>query len=198
MKKILTVVFVFTLLGAGFCHAGTIQLPKTGQTTPYSTGDDGTLQKGIGWIASTRFNDNGNGTITDKLTGLIWLKNASCLETIGGVVKYGYGYVTWANAITWCNNLASGSCGLTDASTAGQWRLPNITELESLVDAERYNPALPSSHPFSNVQADNYWSSSRYAISNNFAWVVSLYYGTLDSEDKVFTGGYVWPVRVGQ
>ena len=52
-------------------------LPKTGQTTSYAAGDDGALQKGVAW-PNPRFTDNGNGTVTDNLTGLIWLKNANC------------------------------------------------------------------------------------------------------------------------
>ncbi len=52
-------------------------VPKTGQATSYRTGDDGTHQAGIA-SPSPRFVDHGNGTVTDKLTGLIWLKNGDC------------------------------------------------------------------------------------------------------------------------
>ena len=44
------------------------QVPKTGQTTSYRTHDDGDLEKGVTW-PSTRFTDNGDGTVTDNLTG---------------------------------------------------------------------------------------------------------------------------------
>src|SRR5215831_10404550 len=54
-------------------------VPRTGQTTSYAAGDDGALQKGVAW-PTPRFTDNNNGTITDNLTGLIWLKNANCPE----------------------------------------------------------------------------------------------------------------------
>ena len=54
-------------------QAGTVNLPKTGQKTSYATGDDGALRKGVSW-ASPRFTDNGDGTVTDNLTGLVWLK----------------------------------------------------------------------------------------------------------------------------
>jgi hypothetical protein len=49
-------------------------VPKTGQTTSYASGDDGALQKGVAW-PTPRFTDNSNGTVTDKLTGLIWMKD---------------------------------------------------------------------------------------------------------------------------
>ena len=51
-------------------------VPKTGQTTSYGAGDDGALQKGVAW-PTHRFIDNLNGTVTDKLTGLVWMKNAN-------------------------------------------------------------------------------------------------------------------------
>lgn len=162
--------------------AGVIQLPRTGQTTSYATGDDGDLQKGVAWPIP-RFTDNNNGTVTDNLTGLIWLKNANC-----------FGAQAWTTALTSANTLASGSCGLTDGSTAGQWRLPNRKELQSLVDRSQYNPALPLDHPFSAV-LDNYWSSSTVAYGGAAeAWYVGLNYGYVDNFNKNY-GRYVWPVR---
>ncbi len=162
-----------------------IQIAKTGQTTSYAVGDDGELQKGTAW-PSPRFTDNNNGTVTDNLTGLVWLKNANC-----------FGTQTWANALTSANTLASGACGLTDSSSVGDWHLPNIVELESLVDAERFNPALPAGHPFTGVQSFVYWSSSTGAGSAGNAWNVSMDYGYVDYYGKG-NGFYVWPVRAGQ
>ena len=45
-------------------------VPKTGFTGSVATGDDGDLKKGVAW-PSPRFTDHGNGTVTDKLTGLV-------------------------------------------------------------------------------------------------------------------------------
>jgi hypothetical protein len=112
------------------------RVPKTGQTMSVAPGDDGDLQKGVS-LPDPRFTDNGNGTITDNFTGLIWLKNANC-----------FGSQIWANALTSANNLANGQCSLTDGSVAGDWRLPNVRELESLVDFGQFNPSLPLGHPF--------------------------------------------------
>ena len=47
-------------------------LSKTGQATSWGAGDDGDLEGGVAW-PNPRFADNGDGTITDNLTGLIWL-----------------------------------------------------------------------------------------------------------------------------
>ena len=77
------------------------------------------------------------GTITDTATGLTWLKHANCP---GGTKNF-------ADALTFSNSLAAGSCGLTDGSTAGTWRLPNRSELASLFNyaatSSSANPAWP-------------------------------------------------------
>jgi len=159
-------------------------LAKTGQTISYAPGDDGALRKGMEIMP--RFSDQGNGTVLDNLTGLVWLKNANPCGT-----------KTWSDAIAYCNSLASGYAGLTDGSVAGAWRLPNYKELFSLVDASKYNPPLPSGHPFTGVQSPNYWSSTSYVPSTDYAWSVSMYTGYLDHLVKSLNLGYVWPVRGG-
>ena len=138
----------FTALRAGDKLAS---LPRTGQTTSYASGDDVAAAKGVAWPGS-RFTDNANGTVTDHLTGLVWLKDAGCFSP-----------TAWASALAAANQLASGACGLTDGSTAGQWRMPNANELESLVDVSQVNPALSSAHPFTHVDLGAaYWTSTTY------------------------------------
>jgi hypothetical protein len=165
----------------------------TGQTTSYATGDDGNLQKGV-TRPNPRFTDNGDGTVTDNLTGLIWLKNANC-----------FGVQTWANALSSSNGLANGACGLTDGSSAGDWRLPNRNELDSLIDLAYFNPSLSNDagtgqwtsgadSAFSGVQSSYYWSSSTCAFSTTNAWLVSLNVGIVNYSDKTNTYD-VWPVR---
>jgi len=170
-------------------------VPKTGQTTFYATGDDGDLEKGVAWPIP-RFTDNGNGTVTDNLTGLIWLKNANCTDTVGSIVK-STGKLAWTNALTWSNNLASGDCGLSDSSSAGEWRLPNMRELYSLIDFSQYNPPLPNDRPFENVESDYYWSSTTDEHEPAKAWYVYLVKGDVLYDPKTYDY-YVWPVRGGQ
>ena len=165
---------------------GPALVPKTGQTTSWATGDDGDLEKGVAW-PNPRFADNADGTVTDNQTGLIWLKDAYCFYPSRG----------WSQALSDCNELFSDICELTDGSQAGDWRLPNRFELESLLDLENVNPALPSGHPFANVQLDNfYWSSTHYAGTSTWVWVVSMYSGYVGWDDVVFDR-FVWCVRGG-
>jgi hypothetical protein len=159
-------------------------VPKTGQTASDATGDDGALEKGVAW-PQPRFNDNGNGTITDKLTGLIWLQNANC-----------FGQQPWATAISDANGLFNGACGLTDGSVAGDWRLPNIRELQSLVDYGQSNPALPSNSHFTSFQSSGYWSSTTKADNSIVAWYVFFPDGAVDRVGKINIG-YVIAVRGG-
>jgi len=184
LRKIIVFMIVMILAG-GMAYAAPADLPKTGQTASYATGDDGDLEMGVAW-PSPRFTDNSNGTVTDNLTGLIWLKNANC-----------FGWGTWANALNDANTLNSGECGLSDGSVEGDWRLPNRKELRSLVDYSKYSPALTTGHPFSNVQAGYYWSSTTRALNTGHAWIVNMWdgypwYGAKDYYSDV------WPVRAGQ
>ncbi len=162
--------------------AGSSSVPKTGQKTSYSSGDDGDLQKGVAW-PNPRFTDNADGTVTDNLTGLIWLKDANR-----------FGTKTWTDALSSCNQLADDTADLTDGSSPGDWRLPNLRELLSLIDYGRFGPALPSDHPFTGVQSSYYWLSTTFDSYTNNAWLVGLNFGDVSSLAKTSTR-YVWAVR---
>ncbi len=159
-------------------------VPKTGQTTSFGAGDDGALQKGVAW-PNPRFTDNSNGTVTDNLTGLIWLEYPDC-----------FGMSNWTTALNDANTLNSGECGLTDGSVEGNWRLPNVRQLQGLIDYGRYQPALPSGHPFIGVRSAYYWTSTTHAGSSSYAWRVGLDNGRVFYDVKANTY-YVWPVRGG-
>jgi hypothetical protein len=169
-------------------------VPATGQANSLHAGDDGALQKGIQW-PDPRFCDNGDGTVTDNLTGLIWLKNAGCFIDS-----------TWTSAFSKAAGLNSGECGLSDGSAEGDWRLPNALELMSLVHFAYDHPALPNTSGngqwqegdlFTNIEND-YWSSTTEAAGDNDrAWEIWLDYGTPNLFLKT-TDGHTWPVRGGQ
>ena len=71
---------------------------------------------------ANRYVNCGNGTVTDTVTGLIWLQNANC-----------FGVQNYATANQAAAGLADGQCGLTDGSSAGDWRLPTKAEWEATV-----------------------------------------------------------------
>ncbi len=159
----------------------TIQLPKTGQTVVEVINDDGDLQKGAAW-PSPRFVDNGNGTATDTLTGLVWLKDAGCI-----------GMTNWTDALAAALSLKSGMCSLSDGSTGGDWRLPNLNELQSLLDISHENPALPN-NPFTRVTAAQHWTATTSPELSYLAWIVYMDMGYITTLGK--TGqAVVWPVR---
>ena len=78
--------------------------------------------------------------------------------------------------------LQSGLAGLTDGSTAGQWRLPSKEELEGIGTdpPATWESGYPSvtwtkpGAPFTNVQSDYYWSGTSYASHADYAWVVNM------------------------
>jgi hypothetical protein len=169
-------------------------VPKTGQTASLVSGDDGDLQRGVVWPVP-RFTSNGNGTVTDNLSGLIWLQQSN--TCVGPVASANGTSATWQQALDFANALAAGACGLNDGSVAGSWRLPNARELQSLIDFGNLNPALPTGHPFSGVVRAFVWSSTSVAATPANAWSVFIGDGDLSAFGKtsVFS---VWPVRGGQ
>jgi uncharacterized protein DUF1566 len=120
--------------GGGDPKAKAIPLARTGQTTAYAYGDDGDLQMGAPW-PNPRFVDNGNGIVTDNLTGLHWTQDAGQLQT------------DWHSALNYCQSYVVGEFD--------DWRLPNFNELLSLIDFSQTFPSLPQDHLFTNVVVDS-------------------------------------------
>ena len=193
-------IFLFLLLLSVPLYANaaaSVNLPRTGQNLCYDangaincagTGQDGETQTGVVW-PTPRFTLNNNGTVTDNLSNLTWLTDAKCLAINGSGGK------DWFSALAAANTLASGQCGLSDGSGAGDWRLPNVNELESLIDLSQSNPPLPTGHPFINVpQGPDYWSSTVTAVYPTNAEGVDMFTGTVRGDIKTALK-YVWPVK---
>ncbi len=139
---------------------------KTGQTTCYDdsgnqitctgTGQDGELQIGV----ARGYTDNGDGTITDNATGLIWEK----LDNLDGNANLSDPHDADNNYTTW--DLAFQKiAGLNAANFAGHndWRLPNIKELECLKDSGKLSPTIDSAFnngTDSSTRSSGYWSST--------------------------------------
>lgn len=168
---------------------------QTGTSSTFAT-CSGTLSAGERWC------DQGDGTVKDMTTGLVWLKNAA----------WG-GQKLWRNSSTDCNApnytcyddahsraaiLAAGADGadLSDGSVEGDWRLPTQAELHGLANGtEAIRSGSPG--PFSGVQENFYWSSTTHAVLPYYAWGVYLNNGGASNGVKYGTF-YVWPVRAGQ
>jgi Protein of unknown function (DUF1566) len=236
---------------AGFPHtaAGCPSLfaqrfPAAGQTTSYVAGDDGDIRAG----APLSYRDNGDGTITDNNTRLIWEKKDQATGSLHN----------WNNTYPWqgtCSNNASRVCGTSSDCESGgactpaggaqytifqwvaqldtppcfarqcDWRIPNVKELQSIVDYETYLPPVDAAFnnnctPGCTVDGANntrecsctqstgpsqgyYWSGSTYAPSplvqppgSMLAW------GVLFGDGDVLSAGktdhdYVRAVRCG-
>ena len=161
-------------------------VPQTGQTTSHADYDDGYYEMGV-ICREPRFTDNGDGTVTDNCTGLIWLKNADR-----------FGPQNWANALASCSGLADDGTDLKDGSQAGDWRTPNLRELQSLIDYGQQDPALPVGHPFINQQTYFYWSSTSQAGDPyNYAFLVYFNTGNVERYLKTNSIFYVTCVRDG-
>jgi hypothetical protein len=138
-----------------------------------------------------RFLDNGDGTVKDCRTDLIWLQNANC---------YGRGFY-WNTAMSYAADLNSGECGLSDGSVEGDWHLADKEELQGIGTdpPATWQTTVPSvtwtkpGSPFVNVESDSpYWSSTEYNTDD--AWRVSMSNGYLYHFLKS-RNCYVWPVR---
>ena len=198
LEAALLIIFVIGCSGGGSDSTSTLpSLPKTGQTVCFdavggvisctSTGQDGDMQTGHTW-PSPRFTDNGDETITDRLTGLMWAQygNAPGPACLPGVTK------TWQDALVYTACLNTNNyLGHSD------WRLPNVNELESLVHFGQSNPdTWLIAQGFSDVQNNWYWSSTTYRTTTSEAWVVNMLNGIVSSGGKA-ANNYVWPVRAG-
>lgn len=152
-------------------------LPKTGITIKDLAGDDGDLQ--AGWDNGDRFTDNGDGTITDNATSLMWPKD------FAGAGAEIVAEKLWSEALAWANELSF--AGYTD------WRIPNLLELASLIDLSLADPGTWVL--FENDPSSNFWTSSRYVEMTTYAWRVDTYDGTRAISKKEESNRKVIAVR---
>jgi hypothetical protein len=163
--------------------AANSNIPKTGQTIRYTSEDDGDLENGVSW-PSPRFSDNENGSITDTLTNLVWLKDENCFSG------------TWNSALNYALALENGDCSLLDDSSLGDWRVPNVRELESLLHMGVSSPTVPntngsgkatSGNPFDSSPSGNYWTSTTDTLDTLNALIVDMDFGRIESDAKTLT-----------
>ena len=129
-----------------------------------------------GGLSGGVYKNNGDGTVTDTSTGLMWQHTGYDIT------------MTWAEALTYCEDLFLGG--------EYDWRMPNIKELRNLVDQSRYNPAI-NTMDFADTVPSFYWSSTTPYHGTDYAWGVYFSFG-IDHYNHKIGGGYVRAVRGGQ
>lgn len=221
-----------------------IALPKTGQTTSYVDYDDGYYEKGS--LINPRFVNNGDGTISDRVTGLMWVNSpyvmipGTSIVTSNTITAYngtwtgdGQSYILGEGAFddgdstTWICLVAhlsgpaidgfaaeralhptywrqtiwtTGSVGpvfvYMDWTTAitniealdyagyTDWRLPNIKELNSIVDYKYSGPCLDQTVWDTSAAYEFFVSSTTGALSTSEAWVQECADGTIIEKSK--------------
>jgi len=132
--------------------------------------------------------DDATQTLYDNQTNLTWMDDTNVSSQT----------TTWQNALEYCENLSHGG--------EEDWRLPSRSELLSIVDYSRRNPALymdssdgndTNGNGFKNVASQTYWSSTTDADNTNYAWSLRLNDGYVGSSGKS-SSNYVWCVRSGE
>jgi hypothetical protein len=175
------------------CTGGRSGLPDTGQTTCFDcsgqpvacrnclgqprpcdgfTVDSLALQDALQNTGcpndAQRFTIRLDDTVIDNCTGLQWQRFTADRDDDGNPDEF-----DWCAALDYCQNLSF--AGHSD------WRLPNVRELQSIVDYGRINPAAD---PLFRAESTVYWSSTSATPSPSRAWCISFTFGTLETVQK--------------
>lgn len=168
------------------------------------TGQDGALQMGL----AVSYTDNGNGTITDNRTGLVWEKQSrdssihhrdttytwdNAFKKVQVLNGNATGCIGVGNPDACCTGAGTGSCSAFAGHT--DWRLPNVKELESLVKYGVGNPAIDPAFntgcvasctvtTCSCTASDYYWSATTYVNFPANAWFVNFSEGSVVADNK--------------
>jgi uncharacterized protein DUF1566 len=174
-------------------------LPASGQTKCYENvvgqgwmevpcneascqGQDG--QHAMGCPSEGRFVDNGDWTVTDRCTGLMWQKYAADVNEDDQINDRDL--LQWCEALAYCENL--------DFAGHRDWRLPNIRELLSITDYARWDPPLDPA--FGEEYGRYYWSSTTAPATPDYAFV--LLNGGVSGYRKIVNACVVRAVRKAQ
>ncbi len=131
---------------------------------------------------ASRFNDNGDGTVTDQASGLQWKRCSEGQVWSGGTCTGTASGYNWQQALQRAQTVSF--------ADKDDWRLPNITELTSIVEEACYNPAIDLG-VFPASIGSAYWSSSPYAAAADAAWVLDFH-----GYDGGYDKGNVYQVRL--
>lgn len=170
--------FTHAIAGAGLLHYTT--LSHFGIT--FATRD------------ATRYEDNGDGTVTDHATGLISLKNTQCWDSVNlgtnpptlGAPATMYG--NWTTATDNVAALKDGSCDLSDGSSIADWRFLKKDELALYAD---WTTAWTNDKTLFYLSPNKYWSDTEDTATNAWNWDPGS--GVVSSLKT--QGKYGWPIK---
>jgi hypothetical protein len=153
-------------------------LPDTGQNTCYDNSGNviacaGTGQDGEYSINPPSYTDNGDGTVTDNVTGLMWQQGEHA-------TAYNWYEATGTPDGVFNPNGETDVCGSFTLAGYADWRLPTARELMRIADYGTYLPAIDITY-FPNAYSSPYWTSN-IALSVNGAWSVSFNGGEVDTD----------------
>jgi len=152
---------IFSLNHSNVIVTSPRRLHKTGQSVSYLAHDDGEYQTG----ESRSFTSNGDGTITDDVTGLVWQESDD--DTLRD----------WDSAKRYCEALTTANL---------EWQLPSMDQLIELSDKGTHKPAIDSS--FSDTKNSEYWSGDEYlATSRDDIWTVNFTNSRTNNPEKTVT-----------
>jgi hypothetical protein len=112
-----------------------------------------------------RFDDNGDGTLTDALTGLMWMRCALGQTWTDGACTGNAVLHDWQGALLAADGF--GFAGFAD------WRLPNIKEFNAIVEQRCRNPAANATL-FPSTASEPFWTASPFAPNANYAWTIDF------------------------
>jgi Protein of unknown function (DUF1566)/Secretion system C-terminal sorting domain len=119
---------------------------------------------------TAHFTDNGNGTITDNLTNLVWQKTLNINA------------LSWEDALKYAENLTF--------ANASDWRLPNIKELQSISDMSVGSPSINTTF-FPTIGVKKYWSSTSLPNQTTKAWYLQTQFGITTYDEKTLTNNVI-------
>ena len=170
--------YMFTGGPPPFCISFSLELPDTGLTTCYDAfgnavdcvtgpcaGQDGLYETGCPNDAG-RFEATtplGDAVVIDNCTGLMWQQ---AMGNNGNQLN-------WCGALDYCDTL--------DFAGHDDWRLPNVRELQSIVD---YGRSTPSIDPVFSTSNSPFWSSTSGAVLPGNAWSVHFVHGVVELDPK--------------
>jgi len=141
----------------------------------YAWAEQTCKQSIISTSPETNFISRDDGTVTDKTTGLMWMRCSLGQEWNGQTCSGTAKIFSWVDGLKTAANY--------EFANYTDWRLPNKNELESIVEGRCFSPAI-NTKIFPETPPAYFWTSSPYAAVAEGAWSIDFGYGTVNASVK--------------